>query len=134
VSHTGLVITVLLLTLMAVALVVVFSYGERAKKRLASEPPAALAALPPFTVAVSETNAAAAAGLSQEPIFMKQAADGLRVQLDNRPLVPIAMFSDPAAMAALREIGVRISQRYGGEWTAVVNVGADGSITVRRLT
>ncbi len=132
-SHTGVVITVLLLMLMGLALFIVYSYGERAKKQLANEPPAA-PALPPVTVAVSEANAAAAASLSQEPIFMKQAADGLRVQLDNRPLVPIAMFTDPAAMAALREIGVRICERYGGEWTALVNVGMDNSVTVRRLT
>ncbi len=65
---------------------------------------------------------------------MKQAPDGLRVQLENRPLIPLAMFSDPAAMAAMREIAVLISQRYGAEWTALVTVADDGTATVRRLT
>ena len=55
-------------------------------------------------VTLSETGADSLAHLSLEPILIRQAQDGLRVQLDDRPLVPIAILTDHAAAAALREI------------------------------
>jgi len=94
---------------------------------------ASLAGQPPLKFTLSETSTASLAHLSQEPIFIKQTEDGLRVQLDNRPLVPVAILTDLAAAAALREIVADASQTYGARWTALVMPGGDGSVSVQRL-
>ena len=86
-----------------------------------------LAAQEPLSFTLSDTSAASLAHLSQEPILIKQAQDGLRVQLDNRPLVPIAILTDLAAAAALREIVAGASRNYGARWTALVIPSGDGS-------
>src|SRR5271169_5683017 len=102
-------------------------------KRSLDAPSALLAAQSPLSLTLSERSTASLAHLSQEPILIKQAEDGLRVQLDNRPLVPIAILTDLAAAAALREIVAGVSQDYGARWTALVTTAVDGSIRVQRL-
>lgn len=102
-------------------------------KRSLDAPSALLAAQSPLSLTLSERSTASLAHLSQEPILIKQAEDGLRVQLDNRPLVPIAILTDLAAAAALREIVAGVSRDYGARWTALVTTAVDGSIRVQRL-
>ena len=108
-------------------------YASGLKRSLDTPPTAVLAAQGPLSFALSEKSAASLAHLSQEPILIKQAEDGLRVQLDNRPLVPIVILTDLAAAAALREIVADVSRDYGARWTALVTTAADGSIRVQRL-
>lgn len=131
-SHGAIVLVGLTLALMLIGVYFAYEFGNRAKKSLEQGP--RLHAMPPFSVGLSEANATVAVSLSREPIFMKQSPDGLRVQLDNRPLLPLTMFRDPATMAALREIAMRVTQQQGAVWTALINVEVDGSVTVRRLT
>jgi hypothetical protein len=123
--------------IVCVALIVLLSilywYARRLKRRLEAPATAALAAQVPLTFTLSDASAASLAHLSQEPILIKQAEDGLRVQLDNRPLVPIAILTDLAAAAALREIVAGASQKYGARWTALVIPTGDGSVSVQRL-
>ena len=125
------------IALVTIALVIVLSgaywYASRLKRSFEAPSPAALAAQPPLVFALSQTSADSLAHLSREPILIRQAQDGLRVQLDNRPLVPISILTDRAAAAALREIVARASQRYGARWTALVVPGGDGSVSVQRL-
>lgn len=127
---TPLFIIVLLLIL--VALLGVYYYGNRVKRRLES-PGHVVSMQAAVTLSISPVNAARAATLSAEPIFLKQAVDGVRVQLDNRPLVPLSMFTDVTIVSALREIAVVVSQQFGAEWTALVSVDETGPISVRRL-
>jgi hypothetical protein len=116
-----------------VALAILYWLARRLKRGLDAPTTAALAAQEPLTFALTDTAAASLAHLSQEPILIKQAEDGLRVQLDNRPLVPIAILTDLAAAAALREIVAGASQSYGARWTALVIPAGDGSVSVQRL-
>jgi len=128
------VVTVLVVTLALVLLIaVLYWYGTRVKRSLESSTPAALAAQEPLSLRLSEASAASLAHLSQEPILIRQAQDGLRVQLDNRPLVPIAILTDLAAAAALREIVAGASRAFGARWTALVVPSGDGSVSVQRL-
>ncbi|MGZ4198559.1 MAG: hypothetical protein ACXVP1_00055 [Thermoleophilia bacterium] len=116
-----------------VALAILYWLARRLKRGLDAPTTAALAAQEPLTFTLTDTAAASLAHLSQEPILIKQAEDGLRVQLDNRPLVPIAILTDLAAAAALREIVAGASQSYGARWTALVIPAGDGSVSVQRL-
>ena len=125
---------VLIVLIMLIVLgAALYWYASRVKRRLDSSATAALAAQDPLTFRLSDTAAASLAHLSREPILIKQAEDGLRVQLDNRPLVPIAILTDLAAAAALREIVAGTSQTYGARWTALVIPAGDGSVSVQRL-
>ncbi len=115
------------------ALAILYWLARRLKRGLDAPTTAVLAAQEPLTFTLTDTAAASLAHLSQEPILIKQAEDGLRVQLDNRPLVPIAILTDLAAAAALREIVAGASQSYGARWTALVIPAGDGSVSVQRL-
>ncbi len=121
------------LALLAVIGGMLYWYATGLKRRLDTPSAAVLATQGPLTFALSEKSTASLAHLSQEPILIKQAEDGLRVQLDNRPLVPIVILTDLAAAAALREIVAGVSRDYGARWTALVTTAADGSIKVQRL-
>ena len=121
------------ITLIVFLCVILYWYARRMKQGLDSSSTAALAAQAPLTFTLSDASVASLAHLSQEPILIKQAEDGLRVQLDNRPLVPIAILTDLAAAAALREIVAGASREYGARWTALVIPAQDGSVSVQRL-
>ena len=123
---------VVVLVLILIALLGVYFYGNRVKRGLDTSAHV-VTMQAPVTLSITPANAARAATLSQEPIFLKQAVDGVRVQLDNRPLVPLSMFTDATIVSALREIAVTVSQRFGAEWTALVSVDETGPISVRRL-
>jgi hypothetical protein len=71
--------------------------------------------------------------LTAEPILLKQAEDGVRVQIDDRPMVPLAAFLGGDAAAALREAAARVAQHFGQTWTVLLTVDADESVTVHRL-
>jgi hypothetical protein len=126
------IVIVATLALLVVIGGTLYWYASSVKRSL-DAPSALLAAQSPLSLTLSERSTASLAHLSQEPILIKQAEDGLRVQLDNRPLVPIAILTDLAAAAALREIVAGVSQDYGARWTALVTTAVDGSIRVQRL-
>ena len=123
------IVTIALIILCAV----LYAYAKQVKRRLDTAATSALVAQAPLTFTLSDTSVASLAHLSQEPILIKQAEDGLRVQLDNRPLVPIAILTALAAAAALREIVAGTSREYGARWTALVMPAGDGSVSVQRL-
>ena len=112
---------------------VLYWYATRLKRALEPSTPAALAAQAPlsFTLSEAERGQPGAPLAGADPI--RQAQDGLRVQLDNRPLVPIAILTDLAAAAALREIVAGTQPHYGARWTALVIPSGDGSVSVQRL-
>jgi hypothetical protein len=129
-AWTLVVLTSLVIIVLIAAL---YWYAVRLKRGFDTPSTAVLAAQGPLSFALSEKSTASLAHLSREPILIKLSTDGLRVQLDNRPLVPISILTDLAAAAALREIVADVSQSYGARWTALVTTAADGSIRVQRL-
>lgn len=120
------------LSVVVVLLVGVYFYAQSVKKRLDTE--VAIDPGPPTMVAVTAASAERLSHLSREPVFLRQGTDGVRVQLDNRPLVPLSILTDQTAMKALREVAVAITERHGAVWTAVVTVAEDGSVLVQRLS
>jgi hypothetical protein len=71
--------------------------------------------------------------LTSEPILLKQAFDGVRVQIEDRPMVPLAAFLGKDVAVALRETAVLVAQHLGQTWTVLVSIDADESVTVQRL-
>jgi hypothetical protein len=127
-------VAIVIVTITLIALIAgLYWYATRLKRSYEAPSPAALAAQPPLVVTLSAACADSLAHLSLEPILIRQAQDGLRVQLDDRPLVPIAILTDRAAAAALREIVAHASQRFGAQWTALVMPAGDGAVSVQRL-
>jgi hypothetical protein len=74
------------------------------------------------------------AEFTPEPIFLKQGDDGVRVQLENKPFIPIHFLTDQGAAGAMRQVALAVSQRFGPRWACLVTAHADGRVTVRRLT
>jgi len=71
--------------------------------------------------------------LSSEPILLKQAEDGVRVQIEHRPMMPLMAFLGKEVSAALGETSAAITERYGVKWVVLVSVGQDDRVTVQRL-
>ena len=103
------------------------------KRKLESSAPRARGAGAAQLQAVRGRSTASLAHLSQEPILIKQARTACGCSSTTGPLVPIAILTDLAAAAALREIVAGVSRTYGARWTALVIPSGDGSIRVQRL-
>jgi hypothetical protein len=69
-----------------------------------------------------------------EPIFLKQGDEGVRVQLENKPFIPLHFLTDQGAAGAMRQVALAVSQRFGPRWACLITARADGKVTVRRLT
>jgi len=115
-----------------VALIVVYYYARNVKQDLDEKGPSQLGQR--CAIEVTRDNAARLRALSDEPILLKQSEDGVRVQIDDRPMMPLAAFMGQEVAAALREAAMRVSQTYGSRWTALVTVAEDGSAKVERLS
>ena len=72
-------------------------------------------------------------GMSAEPLLIKQSEEGVRVQIDQRPMLPMMAFSGKPAGAALSETAARVTQLYGAKWVILVSAAEDGRVTVQRL-
>jgi hypothetical protein len=117
----------------AAALFVAWWLARRAKNRLDAQsrserrhlisdldvPPAVACQLAEFT---------------PEPIFLKQGEDGVRVQLENKPFVPLHFLTDQGTAGAMRQVALAVSQRFGPRWACLVTARPDGKVTIRRLT
>lgn len=115
-----------------VVLLVVYFYGQRVKRRLDTAETPHLGA--PLTVTVSRDSAEHLARTVREPLIIKQGSDGTRVQIDNRPLVPLVILTDQVAQRAVREIVVAAGEKFGLTWTAVATSLEDGTVSVQRLS
>lgn len=113
-----------------VGLVIAWYWARTLKERYAAEARAHGAAL---RLELSPGQGARLRELTSEPVLLKQAADGIRVQIDDRPMLPLAAFLASDVSAALRECALHIAQQYGPIWTVLLTVHADESVTVQRL-
>jgi hypothetical protein len=71
--------------------------------------------------------------LSSEPILIKQSEEGVRVQIEHRPMMPLMAFLGKEVSAALGETAAAITERYGVKWVVLVSVGQDDRVTLQRL-
>jgi hypothetical protein len=113
-----------------VGLIIAWYWARTLRERFEAEARSHGAAL---RLELSPGHGASLRGLTSEPILLKQSADGVRVQIDDRPMLPLAAFLAGDASAALREASVRVAQEYGQSWTVLLTVHGDESVTVQRL-
>lgn len=71
--------------------------------------------------------------LSAEPILLKQGPDGIRVQIEQRPMVPLVAFVGKDVSTALNEAAFRVTESLGPVWVVLVSPGGDGRLDVQRL-
>lgn len=114
------------------ALIVVYYYARNVKRELDEQGPDALGQR--CTIEITRDHAALIRALTAEPVLLKQSEDGVRVQIDDRPMLPLAAFVGQDVTAALRETALRVSESFGSRWTALVTLAEDGSGKVERLS
>ena len=117
----------------AVALCVAWWLARRAKNRIDAESKSDRRYLI-SDLDVSPTIASQLAEFTPEPIFLKQGDDGVRVQLENKPFVPLHVLTDQTTAGAMRQVALAVSQRFGTRWACLVTARPDGKVSVRRLT
>jgi Flp pilus assembly protein TadB len=71
--------------------------------------------------------------LSAEPILIKQSEEGVRVQIEHRPMMPLMAFLGKEVSTALTEAAAEVTERYGMKWVVLVSVAQDDRVTVQRL-
>jgi hypothetical protein len=120
------------LILALVALVAVWYFARRVKQDLDDSPSAhtgARASLSLTPEAVGRLR-----DLSSEPILLKQGEEGVRVQIEHRPMLPLMAFVGQGAVgAALNEAAVRVSEQWGPRWVVLLSAREDGSVSAQRL-
>lgn len=84
-----------------------------------------------FTVGPAVT--AALRQLSAEPILIKQSTEGLRFQIEQRRMAPIAALSGTPAGLAVRSMATALTQSLGLQWVVIVRAVDDEHIRVERV-
>jgi hypothetical protein len=129
---SGLYVWILVFLILAlVALVVVWVLARRVKRDL-DDSPSAVAGVKAALVMTAD-NVARLHELSAEPILLKQSDEGVRVQIEHRPMLPLMAFVGKDVSAALTEAAVRVSEEWGPRWVVLVTAREDGSVSVQRL-
>ncbi len=125
------VVVVVFLVVALVALAVVWWYARHVKQDLdeATHIVAGARGIIDLTPATMEQ----LRQLSSEPILLKQGEEGVRVQIEHRPLMPLMAFLGKEVSAALAETAAEITERYGVKWVVLVSVGEDDRVTLQRL-
>jgi hypothetical protein len=114
-----------------VALLLVWYFARRVKSDLDSAPTAAAGAR--ASLELTPGNAACLHELSSEPILLKQSEEGVRVQIEHRPMLPLMAFVGKDVTAALTEAAGRVSEQWGPRWVVLLTAHADGSVKAQRL-
>jgi len=115
-----------------IALIIVYYYARNVKRELDEQGPSLSGQR--CAIEVTAEHAAQLRALTDQPILLKQTEEGVRVQIDDRPMMPLAAFIGQDVAAALREAAMRVSQAFGTRWTALVTVAEDGTGKVERLS
>jgi hypothetical protein len=115
-----------------VALMVIYYYARNVKRDLDEKGPSTLGQR--CTIEITGEHADRLRSLTAEPILIKQTEEGVRVQIEDKPMMPLAAFMGQDVAAALREASLRVSQAFGSRWTALVTVADDASAKVERLS
>jgi hypothetical protein len=114
-----------------IALVVVWWYARHLKQDL--DESAGIVAGARGVIELTPATMGQLRQLSAEPILLKQSEEGVRVQIEHRPMMPLMAFVGKDVSAALGETAAGITERYGVKWVVLVSVGQDDRVTVQRL-
>jgi hypothetical protein len=113
-----------------VALAAVWWYASRMKQKIDDPGPVAGAR---GVIELRPESVDQLRSLSAEPILLKQSEEGVRVQIDHRPMMPLRAFLGNEAATALQEAAGEVSERYGVKWVVLVNASDPGRVTIQRL-
>jgi hypothetical protein len=124
--------SILALAVVAVITAVLIWYLARRVKRDLDVSPAAVAGA---TAALELTPGSATRlyELSSEPILLKQNDQGLRVQIEHRPMLPLMAYVGKDVSGALTEAAVRVTEQWGPRWVVLLTAHEDGSASAQRL-
>jgi hypothetical protein len=115
-----------------VALIVVWYMARRMKSDFDTSPSAVAGAR--ATLELTPDNARRLRELSAEPILLKQGEEGVRVQIEHRPMMPLMAFVGKGEVsAALNEAAVRVSEQWGPKWAVLLSAHEDGKVSAQRL-
>jgi uncharacterized membrane protein len=129
---TGVYVWILLFLVVAlIALVIIWFYARTLKRDLDTSPTAVAGARAVLDVAPA--NAARLHELSAEPILLKQSEEGVRVQIEHRPMLPLMAFVGQDVSAALTEASGRVSEQWGPRWVVLLSAADDGTVSAQRL-
>jgi hypothetical protein len=129
---TGVYVWILIFLVVALcALLFVWFLARRMKSDLDVSPSAVAGAR--ASLELDPANAARLHELSEEPILLKQSEEGVRVQIEHRPMLPLMAFVGKDVSAALNEAAARVSEEWGPKWVVLLTAREDGSASAQRL-
>lgn len=129
---SGVAWLVLVFVVFALLLLVgVWYLARRVKGSLDDQETAVSGARAPLELAPD--NALRLHELSHEPILLKQGDDGVRVQIEHRPMLPLMAYAGRDVSSALGEAVARVSELWGPRWVVLLTAREDGSASVQRL-
>jgi hypothetical protein len=127
--------TVLLVLLFGFVLVLVLLIGwylaRKVKDDLETQSGSAAGASAEFKL--PEDRITQLRALTTQPILLKQSEEGVRVQIDSRPMVPLAVFLGKEVSTALGEAAAGVTNAFGASWVVLVTPKEDGHVSVHRL-
>lgn len=115
-----------------VALVLVWYFARRMKTDLDTSPGSVTGAR--AVLELSPRSVDRLRELSAEPILLKQGEEGVRVQIEHRPMLPLMAFVGKGEVsAALNEAAARVSEQWGPKWVVLLSARDDGTVSAQRL-
>lgn len=130
---SGIYVYVLVFLIVAlIALVLVWYFARRVKSDLDTSPTGVTGAR--ALLQVTPEHCSRLLELSAEPILLKQGEEGVRVQIEHRPMLPLMAFAGQGAVAgALNEVAARVSEQWGPRWVVLLAARDDGTVSAQRL-
>ena len=127
------VYVLIFLVVALLALAGVWFYARRVKGDLDTAPSAVTGAR--AVLELAPESVARLRELSAEPILLKQGEEGVRVQIEHRPMLPLMAFAGKGEVrAALNEAAVRVSEQWGPKWVVLLSARDDGVVSAQRLS
>jgi len=114
-----------------IGLLILWRYARNVKQDL--EAPATIVVGARGVIELSDAGVEQLRGLSAEPILLKQSEEGVRVQIEHRPMLPMMAFLGKEVSAALAEAAAQVTERYGATWVVLLEASEDGRVSVQRL-
>ncbi len=129
---SGIYIGVLAFLIIAlIALVAMWFVARRMQNELSTSPSAVAGAR--ASIDLSPASAARLRELSSEPILLKQTPEGVRVQIEHRPMLPLMAYVGQDVSSALNEAAVRVSEQWGPAWVVLLTAGTGDQVSAQRL-
>jgi hypothetical protein len=127
------IIVLIFLGVALLALAGVWFYARRVKGDLDTAPSAVTGER--TVLELAPDSAGRLRELSAEPILLKQGEEGVRVQIEHRPMLPLMAFAGQGAVsAALNDACARVSEKWGPKWVVLLTTREDGTVSAQRLS